>query len=253
MSALKSTRRNFIKNASIGAIASLSVPQIVSAAFEKEITNKISIKKGSTILFQGDSITEWWRLHGSKLPNTTSALGAGYVMMIAGQLLVNFTDKNLQIYNKGNSGDKVYQLADRWDADCLQYKPDIISILIGVNDYWHTLTHDYKGTIQTYITDYHKLIERTKQALPDVKLVIGEPFAIKGVKYPNDSWYPTFNLFRKAARDIATQYKATFVPFQSVFDKAILSAPPPYWSLDGVHPSVPGEVLMTQAWMQAVV
>jgi len=248
----ESSRRNFIKNVSIG-VAALSVPQIVSAAFEKQSVNKIDIKKDSVILFQGDSITDWWRNHHSKLPNTVNALGAGYVLLTAGQLLFNYVDKNLQIYNKGNNGDKVYQMADRWDVDCLALKPDILSIQIGVNDYWHTITHGYKGTIKTYIDDYHKLLNFTKTALPHIKLVICEPFAVKGVKYVDNSWYPTFNLFRKAARDIATEYHATFVPFQSVFDKAVESSSPAYWSVDGVHPTVPGEVLMAQAWMRAVV
>jgi len=246
-------RRNFIKTAGIGTLAALSLPQIVEAAFEKESVAKIVLKKGSVILFQGDSVTDWWRNHHSKLPNTVNALGAGYVLLTAGQLLYNFTDKNLQIYNKGNAGDKVYQLANRWETDCLQYKPDVLSIHIGVNDYWHTKTFGYTGTIHTYIDDYRKLLNRTKEALPNIKLVICEPFAVKGVRDVDNSWYPTFDLFRKAARDIAAQYHAVFVPFQSVFDKAIGSAAPAYWSLDGVHPSVAGEVLMTQAWMKTVV
>jgi len=172
--------------------------------------------------------------------------------LTASQLLLKHAAKNLKIYNKGISGNKVYQLAERWDADCLALKPNVLSIHIGVNDYWHTITNGYKGTIETYIADYHKLIDRTKQALPDVKLVICEPFGLKGVKAVDDSWYPTFDLFRKAARDIANEYKATFVPWQSVFDKAVESAPAAYWNLDGVHPSIAGEALMAEAWLKAV-
>jgi lysophospholipase L1-like esterase len=180
-------------------------------------------------------------------------LGSGYAFLTAAGLLDKFPEKNLQIYNRGISGNKVYQLAERWDADCLTIKPNILSIHIGVNDYWHTITSGYSGTIDTYITDYHKLLERTQKALPDVKLIICEPFAIKGVKAVDDKWYPTFDLFRKAAADIATEYKATFVPWQAVSDKAIESASGSYWSLDGVHPSVAGCALMAQAWMEAVV
>jgi lysophospholipase L1-like esterase len=247
-----STRRNFIKNASLGTIAALVLPQIVSAAFAAENIKKIGLNKDDVILFQGDSITDWGRDHNNTMPNNTSALGSGYVLLTAGQLLLQYAGKNLQIYNKGISGNKVYQLAERWDTDCLALKPNILSIHIGVNDFWHTLTNGYTGTIETYITDYHKLLDRTKQALPDVKLVICEPFALKGVRAVDDKWYPTFDLFRKAARDIATDYNATFVPYQAVFDKALESAPPSYWNLDGVHPSVAGEALMAHAWMEAV-
>jgi lysophospholipase L1-like esterase len=246
------TRRNFIKNASIGTIAALALPQIVSAAFASENIKKIELNKDDVILFQGDSITDWGRDHTNTMPNNTSALGSGYALLAAGQLLLQYAGKNLQIYNKGISGNKVYQLAERWDADCLALKPNVLSIHIGVNDYWHTITAGYTGTIDTYITDYHKLVERTKQALPDVKLVICEPFALKGVRAVDGKWYPTFDLFRKAARDIATEYNATFVPYQAVFDKALEAAPPPYWNLDGVHPSIAGEALMAHAWMEAV-
>jgi lysophospholipase L1-like esterase len=246
------TRRSFVKNAAIGTIASLALPQIVSAALEGSNMKKISLEKDNTILFQGDSITDWGRNHDSKEANSTNNLGSGYAMLTAAQLLLDFADKNLQIYNKGISGNKVYQLADRWDTDCLKLKPDVLSIHIGVNDYWHTITSGYTGTIDTYITDYHKLLERTKQALPEVKIIICEPFAVKGVKAVDDKWYPTFDLFRKAARDIATEYNVPFVPWQSVFDKALKSAPGAYWTIDGVHPSVAGTALMAKAWMEVV-
>jgi lysophospholipase L1-like esterase len=249
---INSNRRNFIKNTSIATIATLSLPQIVSAAFATVNIKKISLNKNDVILFQGDSITDWGRDHAKSTPNDTGSLGSGYVILAAGQLLLKYPGLNLKIYNKGVSGNKVYQLAERWDTDCIALKPNVLSIHIGVNDYWHTLTNGYTGTIETYITDYHKLLDRTKQALPDVKLVICEPFALKGVKAVDDKWYPTFDLFRKAARDIADEYNAAFVPYQAVFDKALELAPAPYWNLDGVHPSIAGEALMARAWMEVV-
>ena len=245
-------RRNFIKNASIATIASLSIPNIVSAAIEPENIKRSKIEKDDIILFQGDSITDWGRDHKNSTPNNTSALGTGYVLLTSGHLLLKNPEKNLQIYNKGISGNKVYQLAERWDADCIALKPNVLSIHIGVNDFWHTITSGYKGTIETYIADYHKLIDRTKQALPDVKLIICEPFAVKGVRAVTDKWYPTFDLFREAARNIADEYDAAFVPFQAVFDKAIETAPGSYWTIDGVHPAVPGEALMAKAWMKCI-
>jgi len=247
-----SNRRSFIKNTAVASLATVGLPQIVSAALPANSVKKVQLDKNDIILFQGDSITDWGRDHNKSTPNDTGSLGTGYVLLTAGHLLLKNPEKNLQIYNKGISGNKVYQLAERWDTDCLAIKPNVLSIHIGVNDFWHTLTNGYTGTIDTYITDYHKLLDRTKQALPDVKLVICEPFAVKGVKAVDDKWYPTFDLFRKAARDIADEYNAAFVPFQSVFDKALESAPGSYWTLDGVHPAIPGEALMAQAWMKAV-
>jgi lysophospholipase L1-like esterase len=172
--------------------------------------------------------------------------------MAAGELLMKHADKNLQIFNKGISGNKVHQLAERWDVDALGLKPNVLSIHIGVNDYWHTITNGYKGTIENYITDYKKLLDRTKAALPDVKFIICEPFGVLGVRFVEEKWYPTFDLFRKAARDIADQYNAPFVPYQTAFDKAIKQAPAVYWTGDGVHPSVAGAALMAQTWLEAV-
>ncbi|MDE1152222.1 MAG: GDSL-type esterase/lipase family protein [Micavibrio sp.] len=194
-----STRRNFIKNAAIGSLASLALPEIVSAAIAENGTKKINIDKNDIILFQGDSITDWGRDHNKNIPNDTGTLGTGYVLITTAQLLLKYPANNLLIYNKG-IWHKVYQLAERWDTDALNIKPTILSIHIGVNDFWHTLTNGYTGTIENYITDYHALLDRTKKALPNVKLVICEPFAVKGVKAADDKWYPTFNLFRKSGK-----------------------------------------------------
>ena len=252
-SILNPSRRHFLKTASVVSMATVGIPQIVSAAWaNNRPAPKLKFNTGDVVLFQGDSITDWGRDHSKNEPNTTSALGSGYTLIAASQLLLNHADKNLQIYNKGVSGNKVFQLAERWDTDCLALKPNILSIHIGVNDFWHTLGGGYTGTIDTYITDYKKLLDRTKAALPNVKLVICEPFALKGVKAVDDKWYPTFDLFRKAAADIASQYGAIFVPYQTVMDKAIQTAPAPYWNMDGVHPSVAGEALMAQTWLKAV-
>src|ERR1700749_1882086 len=136
----KNTRRNFIKNTAVGTIAALALPELVSAALVKESIKKIHIDKDDVILFQGDSITDWGRDRSKSTPNNTSALGSGYVIFTSGQLLLEHPEKNLQIYNKGIAGNKVYQLAERWDADCLALKPNVLSIHIGVNDYWHTIT-----------------------------------------------------------------------------------------------------------------
>lgn len=249
----KPSRRNFIKTASVGTLAAVGIPQIVSAALAPEKSaSRLKFNTGDVVLFQGDSITDWGRDHKKDEPNTTSALGSGYALITASKLLLDHADKGLKIFNKGISGNKVYQLAERWDTDCLALKPNVLSIHIGVNDFWHTLNGSYKGTIDNYIEDYKKLLTRTKQALPDVKLVICEPFASKGVRAVDDKWYPTFPQFGKAARDIANEFGAIFVPYQAAFDKAEATAPAAYWSLDGVHPSVAGEALMAQTWIKAV-
>ena len=247
-----SNRRNFIRNVSLGSLAAVTLPSLVSAAGSESANKKITLKKDAVVLFQGDSITDAGRKRDQSAANAPGALGNGYAFLAAAALLKQFPDKNLQIYNKGISGNKVYQLAERWEEDCLQLKPDVLSILIGVNDFWHTLTGGYKGTIKTYQDDLIALLDRTKQQLPAVQLVIGEPFAVTGVKAVDEKWYPAFNDYRAASKEIAEKYDATFIPYQSIFDKAQKTAPGSYWTGDGVHPSVAGAELMAASWVETV-
>lgn len=247
-----SNRRSFLKTAAIGTIAGLAIPEIVSSAFAEAKSKKISLETNDVILFQGDSITDANRDKKQNLVNNAACMGSGYALLAGSDLLLRNPEKNLQLYNKGISGDKVYQLADRWNDECISLKPNVLSILIGVNDYWAVKKHGYTGTIETYRNDYKKLLDRTKQALPDVKIIIGEPYAVKGVKEVDDSWYPKFDEFRMAARELAVQFDTGFIPYQAVFDKALESAPGNYWTIDGVHPSIAGINLMAQAWLKMV-
>lgn len=246
------SRRKFIRNTAIGTLASISIPEIVSAATGTAKGKKISLEKDNVVLFQGDSITDWGRDKSKTDANDFGALASGYVLLAASDLLNNYPAKNLQMYNKGISGNKVFQLSDRWDADCLALKPNVLSILVGVNDYWHTLTNGYTGTIEVYHNDYIKLLTRTRQALPNVKFIIGEPFAVKGVKAVDEKWFPAFDAYRQAAKDVANQFDAAFIPYQAIFDKAQESAPGSYWTIDGVHPTLAGVGLMAHAWMETV-
>ena len=106
--------------------------------------------------------------------------------------------------------------------------------------------------MEIYKNDFIALLERTKKALPAVKLIICEPFAVKGVKAVDDKWYPEFYSYQQAARDIATKFGASFIPYQSVYDEAQKQAPGVYWTPDGVHPSLAGAQLMAEAWLEAV-
>jgi lysophospholipase L1-like esterase len=246
------SRRSFIKKAALASITAISIPEILSAAMPKDRIKTIKLSKDQVILFQGDSITDSGRNKEDTGFNTARNLGTGYPLLSGAALLNKYETLNLKIYNKGISGNKVFQLAERWDKDCLEIKPDVLSILIGVNDIWHKLNGNYDGTIEIYRNDYTALLERTVKTLPDVKIIICEPFAVKGVKAVDDKWYPEFYDYQKAAREIAKQFKATFIPFQSIYDEAQKRAPGSYWTGDGVHPTLAGAQLMAKAWMKAI-
>lgn len=245
------SRRRFLKKAVLGTLAAVSIPEIISASMPKKKKTKIELLSGQTILFQGDSITDAGRNREETGFNNPKALGTGYAMLTAVQILGKYAELNLKIYNKGISGNKVYQLAERWDNDCIGIKPDVLSILIGVNDFWHKFNGNYNGTTEIYRNDLIALIERTLKALPNVKLVICEPYAVPGVKAVNEKWYPEFPEYQKAAREVSDRFGAIFVPFQAVYDDAIKRAPASYWTGDGVHAALPGAQLMAEAWLAA--
>jgi lysophospholipase L1-like esterase len=210
------------------------------------------IGPNAVILFQGDSITDWGRdKRRQNAPNDAGALGNGYVLLAASQLLAENPGEGLKIFNRGISGNKVFQLAQRWDADCIDLKPDLLSVLIGVNDIWHRLNGQYDGTVEVYERDYRALLKRTREALPQVRLVICEPFVLR-CGAVNEKWFPDFDGYRASARKVAGEFNAVWVPFQSVFDKASRKASPNYWAADGVHPTVAGCCLMARAWLKAV-
>jgi len=247
------TRRAFLKHSglAIGA-ASLAglAPSAAQAAESWPPASHELISKDDVILFQGDSITDAGRKKDSNaVPNDQPALGNGYAWLAAAELLVDRPQAGLKVYNRGISGNKVYQLAERWQADCLDLKPNVLSILIGVNDIWHTLNGNYNGTVEKYENDYRALLERTVKALPNVKLVICEPFVLR-CGAVNDKWFPEFDRYRAVAKSIAHSFHATFLPFQAMFDEAVKYAPPAHWAADGVHPTSAGASLMAYNWLR---
>jgi lysophospholipase L1-like esterase len=248
----KNSRRSFIRKAALGGMMAISIPEIVSAAMAEKSGGKIKLQKDNVILFQGDSITDAGRNKEDAGFNNPRNLGTGYALIAGAALLQEHPDLNLKIYNKGISGNKVYQLAERWDKDCIGLKPDVLSILIGVNDFWHKLNGSYNGTIEIYRNDFIALLERTLKALPSVRLIICEPFAVPGVKAVDQKWFPDFYEYQRAAREIADKFNATFVPFQKIFDEAIKKAPGVYWTGDGVHPTLAGSQIMAESWEEAV-
>jgi len=245
------SRRNFLMKSTAGAAALASIPGIVSAAMPGEKKSDL-FSKDDTVLFQGDSITDAGREKTKELPNNGGSFGGGYAFLAASFLLNALPENNLTIYNRGISGNKVFQLADRWDKDCLDLKPNVLSILIGVNDYWHTRNGNYDGTIEVYENDYKKLLERTKAALPGVKLVLCEPFYVLETKAVDETWIEPMKQYQAAAKRVSDAFDTLWVPFQKVFDEAIKHAPGTYWTGDGVHPSMAGAQLMAEAWLKTV-
>lgn len=244
-------RRRFLKHSAWGVGLGLGWPVVPSSASAASRLEQRG--EAQTIVFQGDSITDAGRSKDDQPPNQAHALGNGYVGLAAAELLGEHPGSAWQCYNRGISGNKVFQLAERWEEDCLELAPDVLSILIGVNDFWHTLSGSYDGTAEVYERDYRELLDRTRAALPEATLIIGEPFVLLGGTAVDDAqWDPAFDAYRAAARRVAEDYDAVWIPYQSIFDEALQEAPVAYWVPDGVHPAPAGSYRMAQAWLDAL-
>ena len=211
------------------------------------------LKQGDIILFQGDSITDAHRSRKTEgEANNGTAMGRGYAAVIAGGLLVDHRNLHLQIYNRGTSGNKVPDLDRRWEKDAIDLKPAVLSILIGVNDIWHSLKGRYDGTPENYRDGLTALIMRTKAALPDVQLVICEPFVLK-CGAVDKQWFPEFDERKAFAKEVTKRAGALWVPFQEVFDDAVAAGTDPgFWAQDGIHPTAAGHALMARRWRETV-
>jgi lysophospholipase L1-like esterase len=227
------SRREFVAVAGAG----------VAAACTRHVNTGIEPARGATILFQGDSITDVGRDRAQTGPSATGALGSGYPLLLAATLLREWPDLELKIFNRGVSGNKVPDLEARWESDTLALKPDILSILIGVNDYWHTRTHGYTGTVTDYETQFAALVAQTRGP----KIIVLEPFVLK-TGAVDASWWPEFDARRAAAARVAERAGATFVPLQQAFERAAAKGGPAYWLADGVHPTPAGHELIADRW-----
>lgn len=245
------SRRNFLYKSTASAAALSTIPSIVAASIPATKRNSFFSQFG-TVLFQGDSITDAGRDKKKEVPNSANSFGRGYAFLAASNLLNALPEKDLTIYNRGISGNKVYQLSERWGKDCLELEPDVLSILIGVNDYWHKRNGKYDGTVEVYENDYRKLLDQTKTALPGIKLILCEPFYVLETLAVDETWIEPMTQYQAVAKNIAKDYNTIWVPFQKVFDEAIKYAPGKYWTADGVHPSMAGAQLMAEAWLKAV-
>jgi len=212
------------------------------------------LPEGAVVLFQGDSITDAHRdkKKFASRANDARALGDGYPFVIAGQLLREYPTKKLKFFNRGISGNKVPNLQKRWQEDCIDLKPDLLSILVGVNDMWHKMNGRYDGTVEDYRQGFTELLKRTRDELPEVQLVICEPFALRcgAVK---DSWFPEFDERRQVAAEVANAAEAVWVPFQKMFETAMAAGTEAkVWAADGVHPTLAGHALMAETWRRCV-
>ncbi len=193
-------------------------------------------KENSIILFQGDSITDC----GSER-NDPECLGDGYVNLITETVADRYSQSNLKFINRGISGDKIRDLQLRWDADCISLKPDILSILIGVNDTLIT-------PAELFEEEYRMLLKRTTEVL-NAEIILCEPFLLLGDSNAyRDDLNPKIDIVHK----LSEEFRTLLLPLDKIFRESCSINPPEYWAPDGVHPTPAGHDLIAKSWIEYV-
>lgn len=203
------------------------------------------IKEHDLVLFQGDSITDTFR------DRVNGSLGTGYAHIAASVFSSLYPQKRVRFVNRGISGDRVPDLEKRWDSDCLDLKPDVLSIMIGINDCWRRFSQNDPTTTGAYHSGYKRLLERVREELPHTKLVLLEPFLLPALP-DQKAWREDLDPKIQAVRELARDFAAAYVPLDGLFAAAATRREPTFWAPDGVHPSPAGHGLIARAWLEAV-
>jgi lysophospholipase L1-like esterase len=249
MEAKKSARRDFVKRMSVAGLAltglSISCPTTNAAVLTPEKDNLL-------FLFQGDSITDGNR---GRNEDPNHIFGHGYCFAVASRIGADFPSHGFKFINRGISGNSINDLEKRWQTDTLDLKPDVLSLLIGINDV-NELIEGKEGALDAKGFEhlYRKLLTQCKEQNPGLLIVLGLPFffASGWRKDQHDRWRPLVSERADIIRKIAIDNDAVLIDYASVFEKAKKAAPIDYWIWDGIHPTAFGHELMAREWIKQV-
>ncbi|MBE6763587.1 MAG: GDSL family lipase [Ruminococcaceae bacterium] len=178
------------------------------------------------ILFQGDSLTEC-----NRDKSNPDDLGNGYVAVASRLIAQMFPDKDFTFINRGVGGDRTWNLLERWQEDTIDLQPDILTLMIGVNDTWRRYDMNDPTSVEDYEKNLRKLLDDVK-AHTNAKLLMIEPFM---VHEDEDLWREDFYLKINAFRRVAKAYADAYLPMDGLIAMMCVEAEPKHWSLDGIH------------------
>lgn len=240
-------RRQFLK--SLGAVGTLAL------ANPGQLTvlgaGPYQTQTDLTVLFQGDSITDGNRTRNN---DWNHVMGHGYAYIIASRLWYDYPNRGYHFFNRGISGNKIPDLAGRWKKDVLEIAPNLLSILVGINDISALLNGNGAFTAEAFERDYRALLQQTIQQLPGVQLVLCEPFVLPvgNIKNRWEQYSVEVETRRMIIAKLSTEFNTVLVKFQDAFNKALRKAPADYWIWDGIHPMPAGHELMAREWIKQV-
>jgi lysophospholipase L1-like esterase len=247
------SRRHFLITAGFAGIASSAAPTMVFANNKAESVEVPDKMKGSVFLFQGDSITDGnW---GRQLWDQNHILGHGYVFAVSSRIGADFSQAGFTFHNRGVSGNKLSDMEKRWDTDTLALKPDVLSVLIGINDTAAAVRQNPEACdAEIYEEKYRSLLNQAKAANPNLLFVLGTPFVypIGEPKKNWELWSGETKCRAEVVRRLSKEFDTVLVDYAKVFERATRLAPIEYWIWDGVHPTVFGHELMSREWIKKV-
>lgn len=202
------------------------------------------LKDNSLLLFQGDSITDTGRT-GAADPSLS--LGEGYPAKIAAKL----AERGIKVINRGISGNRTWDLINRWDKDCIDIKPDYFSLLIGVNDTWRRYDSGMVTTAEEYEANMRQLLDRVVKET-DAKIILLNIFLLD-VTPDKAQMRPDLIEKQEVISRLIKEYDVTFVDIQALFDKMVAEGTPmEELSADGVHPTDFGHEVIAAEWLRCV-
>ncbi|MCL2478223.1 MAG: SGNH/GDSL hydrolase family protein [Treponema sp.] len=206
------------------------------------------LKPDSVVLFQGDSITDCSR---SK-DGTEEDLGHGYPAKIAAIWEILFPGSDIHFKNRGISGNRVVDLLGRYDKDFKALNPDLVSILIGINDTWRRYDKNDPTGVQLFEDRYRTLLENIKRDLPKTIIVIIEPFLLDVIP-ERKIWREDLDPKIQAVRSLAKEYADFFIPMDGIFaKKAVEGIRETEMAADGVHPTPLGHGIIAAEWLRCL-
>lgn len=242
-------RRKFVALSAGAALTTAALTgaqsQPTGAAGTRSRRRELPLEDGQKVLFQGDSITD-----AGRKKDDGASLGNGYAALTAAWISAQSPGRKVEFINRGISGNRVIDLKERWGQDCLDLKPDWVSILIGVNDTWRRYDSNEITTAEAFEAGYRDLLDRMKTDLT-ARVILCEPFLLHTkpeIEKMREDLDPKIAVVRK----LSEEYKTLFVPLDEIFKEACEDREPAFWAADGVHPTMAGHALISQNWMRVI-
>jgi lysophospholipase L1-like esterase len=201
------------------------------------------IRKNSLILFQGDSVTDAGR------NRETDDLGPGYPQKVQQYLSAFCGGLHAKVVNRGVSGDRIRDLQRRWQEDCIGLKPDVVNILVGINDCWRRFDSGDPTTVEEFEAGYRDILMRTRAAGAVITMM--EPYVLP---YPEDrvAWRQDLDPKIHAVRRLAREFAAVLIPLDGILAGLSVRDGLQRYSADGIHPTDAGHVVIAKEWLRAV-